>query len=126
MKECQGMSNDLGYAQAQEFLQKTFGQKFQFAKACVDSLTQDPVLHQNDKAPLMQFSAEVNSCMNTLVGLDYLHKMDNFDVLPRIARRLPISWLNGWQAKTDNLYITKCAMLAYAILPIMCRCEHDK
>ena len=46
VKGCQHMPNDLGYVQARELLQKTFGQKIQIAKACVDSVTQGPVLHQ--------------------------------------------------------------------------------
>ena len=103
MKGCQHIPSDLGYALARELLQKTFGQKFQIVKACVDSVIQGPVLHQNDKASLIQFSSQVNSYINTLVGLDHLHKMDNLDVLTEIARRLPILWLNGWQAEVDKI-----------------------
>ena len=29
--------------------------------------------------------------------------MDNLDVLTEIARRLPILWLNGWQAEVDKI-----------------------
>ena len=60
------MDDDLGYTKARELLQQTFGQKFQVAKACIDTLTNGPVLHQNDKASLLRFSSELNSCMNTL------------------------------------------------------------
>ena len=49
VKGCQYMDNALGYLKARELLQQTFGQKFQIAKACVDSLTNGPTLHVNDK-----------------------------------------------------------------------------
>ena len=103
VKRCQHMPNNLAYAQARELLQKTFGQKFQNAKTCIDSVTKGSVLQANDKASLIQFSAEVNSCMNTLVGLDHLYKMDNLDVLTKISRPLPISLLNGWETEVDNI-----------------------
>ena len=41
--------------------------------------------------------------MNTRVGLNYLHKMDNLDVLTKISRRLPNSGLSGWQAEVDSI-----------------------
>ena len=43
-QSCQYMTADQGYAKARELLEQTFGQKFQIAKACVDSLTIGPNL----------------------------------------------------------------------------------
>ena len=103
VKGCQYMDDALGYLKAREFLQQTFGQKFQIAKACVDSLTNGPMLHVNDKPSLISFSADINSCMNTLKGMNYLHKMDNLNVLTKVAKRLPHQWLSGWQAEVDSL-----------------------
>ena len=103
VKGCQYMDDALGYLKARELLQQTFGQKFQIAKACVDLLTNCPMLHINDKPSLISFSADINSCMNTLKGMNYLHKMDNLDVLTKVAKRLPHQWLSGWQAKVDSL-----------------------
>ena len=97
------MPNDLGYAHVQKLQQKICSQQFRIAKACINSVTQGPILHQNNKASLIPFSAKINSCRNTLVRLDYLHKMGNLNVLTKIARPLQISWLNGWQADTDNV-----------------------
>ena len=95
VKGRQYIDNALGYLKARELLQQTFGQKFQIAKACVDSLTNGPALHVNDKLLLLSFSADINSCMNTLKGMNYLHRMDNLDVLTKVARRLPHQWLSG-------------------------------
>ena len=103
VKGCQYMDDALGYLKARELLQQTFGQKFLIAKACVDSLTNGPMLHVNDKPSLISFSADINSCMNTLKGMNYLHKMDNLDVLTKVAKRLPHQWLSGWQAEVDLL-----------------------
>ena len=63
VKGCQYMDDALGYLKARKLLQQTFGQNFQIAKACVDSLTNDPTLHVNDKPSLISFSADINSCM---------------------------------------------------------------
>ena len=41
--------------------------------------------------------------MNTLIGINYLHKMDNLDVLFKIAKRLPNFWLSSWQTEVDNI-----------------------
>ena len=103
VKGCQYMDDALGYLKARKLLQQTFGQKFQIAKACVDSLTNGPMLHVNDKPSLISFSADINSCMNTLKGMNYLHKMDNLDVITKVAKRLPHQWLSGWQAEVDSL-----------------------
>jgi len=97
------MPSDQGYAKARELLEQTFGQKFQIAKACVDSLANGPGLNQNDKATLIEFSAKLNSCMHTLIGMNYLHKMDNLDVVTKIAKRLPHQWLSGWQSTVDTV-----------------------
>ena len=103
VKGCQYMDDALGYLKARELLQQTFGQNFQIAKACVDSLTNGPTLHVNDKPSLISFSADINSCMNTLKGMNYLHKMDNLDVITKVAKRLPHQWLSGWLAEVDSL-----------------------
>ena len=103
VKGCQYMDDVLGYQKARELLQQTFGQNFQIAKACVDSLTNGPTLHVNDKLSLISFSADINSCMNTLKGMNYLHKMDNLDVITKVAKRLPHQWLSGWLAEVDSL-----------------------
>ena len=103
------MDDNLGYTKARKLLQQTFGQKFQIAKACIDTLTNGPLLHQNDKASLLRFSSELNSCMNTLKGMNYLDKMSNLDVITRIAKRFPHPWINNWQTEVDSLiHIKRC------------------
>ena len=52
---------------------------------------------------MLKFSVELSSCLDTLLSIDYLHKIDNFDVLSKIARRLPQSWMTGWQAELDSI-----------------------
>ena len=111
VKGCQYMDAKLRYTKARELLQP-FGQKFQVAKACIDTLTNGPVLHQNDKASLLRFSSELNSCMNTLKGMNYLDKMNNLDVITRIAKRFPHPWINGWQTEVDSLiHIKRCDVI---------------
>ena len=39
------MDDNLDYTKARELLQQTFGQKFQVAKVCIDTLTNGPALH---------------------------------------------------------------------------------
>ena len=84
VKGCQYLPADQGYAEARKLLQQTYGQKFQ-----IDSIVNGPPLHYQDKASLIKFSAELKSCVNTLSGMNYLHKMDNIDVLNKISKRLP-------------------------------------
>jgi len=81
VKGCQYMNTDLGYTKARELLQQTFGQKFQIVKACIDSVTNGPLFYQNDKVSLLRFSSEINSCINTLKGMNYLDKMNNLTCL---------------------------------------------
>jgi len=33
--------------------------------------------------------------------LNYLRKIDNYDVLTKITNCMPQSWLSGWQAEVD-------------------------
>ena len=63
---CQYMPEESGYNKARELLRQTFGHKFQIAKASIDSVTNGPVLHLNDKPALIRFSAELAACFNTL------------------------------------------------------------
>ena len=35
--------------------------------------------------------------------MNYLHRMDNLDVLTEVAKRLPYQSLSGWQAEVDSL-----------------------
>ena len=103
VKGCQYLPADQGYAEARKLLQQTYGQKFQIAKTCIDSIVNGPPLHYQDKASLVKFSAELKSCVNTLIGMNYLHKMDNIDVLNKISKCLPSAWVNGWQVEVDNV-----------------------
>ena len=103
VKGCQYLPADQGYAEARKLLQQTYGQKFQIAKACIDSIVNGAPLHYQDKASLIKFVAELKSCVNTLSGMNYLHKMDNIDVSNKISKRLPSAWINGWQAEVDNV-----------------------
>ena len=100
---CQYMPEESGYDKAREILPQTFGQKFQIAKASIDSIISGPVLHLNDKLALIRFSAELTACLNTLKGLNYLHKLDNLDVLAKIVISLPLAWLSGWQSEADSI-----------------------
>ena len=104
VKGCQYMPGDQGYNRAREMLQSTFGQNFQIAKACTYSLINGPSINHNDKGAKLKFSAKLSSCQDTLLSIDYLHKMDNFDVLSKIAKRLPQSWMAGWQAELDSMF----------------------
>ena len=52
---------------------------------------------------MLKFSAELSSCLDTLLSIDYSHKIDNFDLLSKIAKRLPQSWMTGWQAELDSI-----------------------
>ena len=97
------MPEESGYDTARELLRQTFGQKFQIAKASIDSITNGPVLHLNDKPALIRFSAELTACLNTLKSLNYLHKLDNLDVLAKVVKRLPLAWLSGWQSEADSV-----------------------
>jgi len=45
--------------------------------------------------------------MNTLSGINYLHKMDNLNVLSKKAKRLPSFWMNGWQEEVDTIIHVK-------------------
>ena len=45
--------------------------------------------------------------MNILEGMNYLNRMDNLDILHKIAKCLPPSWLTGWQCKADHIIHAK-------------------
>ena len=61
----------------------------------------------NDKASLVKFLADLTVCMNTLIGINYLHKMDNLDVLFKIAKRKPNFWLSSWKIEVDKIIHNK-------------------
>ena len=41
--------------------------------------------------------------MHTLIGVNYLHKMDNLDVLTKIVKQLPHHGISGWQDQVDYI-----------------------
>ena len=101
VKGCQYLPTDLKYAEARKLLQQTYAQKFQILKACIDSIINGSSLHHQYKASLIKFFAELKSCVHILSGMNYLHKMDNIDVLNKIFKRLPSTWINSWQTEVD-------------------------
>ena len=107
---CQYMPPNEGYFIAGKLLKETFGQKFQISKTCIDSITKGPQLHLNNKSALICFSADLNTCTNTLVGLNYLDQIDDLDILTKISKRLPPQWQNSWQIEIDNIIHNKKVM----------------
>ena len=97
------MPKDQGYYLVKQLLQSTFGQQFQNVRACSDFLINGLTPHQTDKVAMLKCSAELNSCFDTLTGMNYFHKIDNFDVLSKIARRLPQFYLSRWQEEVDSI-----------------------
>ena len=88
---------------ARKPLQENFGKKFQIAKACVDKILIGPPLNQNNKPSLIAFSAELTACMCTLSGMNYLHKIDNMDIISKIVKRLPPQWYSSWLCEVDKV-----------------------
>ena len=84
------------YIKARNLLKNIFGQKFQIAKANIDLVANGPVL---------DISAKLSVCMNVLKGINYLNRMDNVDILHKIAKCLPPSWITGWQCEADHVII---------------------
>ena len=99
VKGCRYMPGDQGYYMTRDLLQSIFGQKFQIAKECIDSLINGSNQNQYDKSAMLNFSAELISCMDTLIN--------NFDVLAKIAQRLPHLCIAGWQAELDSIVYIK-------------------
>ena len=106
VKNCQYFPGPEGYIKARN-LKNTFGQKFQIAKANINSVVNGSVLDIKDKLSLMAFSAKLNACMNVLEGINYLNRMDNLDILHKIAKRLPPSWITRWQCEADHVIHAK-------------------
>ena len=73
------------------------------AKACIDSIINGPLLHHQDQASLIKFSAVLIFYVNIFSVMNDLHKIDNIDKLNKISKRLPSAWINGWQAEVDNV-----------------------
>ena len=107
VKGCQYFPGQEGYIKARNLLKNTFGQKFQIAKANIDLVANGPVLEIKDKLSLIAFSAKLNACMNVLEEMNYLNRMDNLDVLNKIVKRLPPSWITGWQCEADHVIHAK-------------------
>ena len=103
VKGCQYMPSPDGYNTARKLLQENFGKKFQIAKACVDKILIGPPLNQNNKPSLIAFSAELTACMCTLSGMNYLHKIDNMDIISKIVKRLPPQWYSSWLCEVDKV-----------------------
>ena len=92
-----------GYDTARKLLQENFGKKFQIAKACVNKILVGPPLNQNNKPSLIAFSAKLTACMCALSGMNYLHKIDNMDLISKIVKRLPPQWYSSWLCKVDKV-----------------------
>ena len=107
VKGCQYFPGQEGYIKARNLLKNTFGQKFQTAKANIDLVANGPVLDIKDKLSLIAFSAKLNACMNVLEGINYLNRMDNLDILHKIAKRLPPSWITWLQCEADHVIHAK-------------------
>ena len=62
-------------------------------------------LHHKHKGSLIKFSTQLNSGTTSLIGINYLHKIDSIDILNKISKPLLSAWINGWQAEVDNVII---------------------
>ena len=91
---------------------KTFGQKFQIAKDCVDLIVKGPQLQLNEISAFIRFSADLSTCTNTLADLNYLDQIDNLDIDTKICRRLPFQRQNSWQAEVDKILHVKINLLS--------------
>ena len=100
---CQYMPPDVGYLTAKRLLRDHFGQKLQVATACVNTVTNGPVLSKKDVSAILEFSAKLTACQYTLAGMNYLHKMDNVDIIRKITRRFPPQWLSSWEHLVDQI-----------------------
>ena len=107
VKGCQYLPGAEGYIKARNLFKNTFGQKFQIAKANIDSVVNGSVLDIKDKLSLIAFSAKLNACMNVLEGMNYLNRIENLDILHKITKCLPPSWFTEWQCEADHVIHAK-------------------
>ena len=84
---CQYMPPDVRYVTAKRLLRDHFHQKLQVATACINTITNGPVLSKKDSSAILEFSAQLTACQYTLGGMNYLHKMDNIDLIRKITIR---------------------------------------
>ena len=66
-------------------------------------IAKGPVLSGHDHRSLVKFSANFTFCVITLEGMECLDRMDNMDMVTKIMRRLPPSWIPGWQYEVDQI-----------------------
>ena len=100
---CQYMPPDVGYATAKCLLRDHFGQKLQVATACINSVTNGPVLNKKNISDILEFSAKLTACQYTLSGMNYLHKMDNIDIIRKLTKRFPPQWMSSWEHNVDQI-----------------------
>jgi len=103
IKGCQHMPSDRGYKEARNLLQSYFGQKHKIIEACMRPILKGPVLSERDQRGIIKFSADLTSCLYTLEGMDCLDRMDNMDVVSKIANRLPPTWIPNWYHESDQI-----------------------
>ena len=100
---CQYMPPESGYAAAKKLLRDHFGQKIQVATACINSVLYGPVLNKSHIGAILEFSAKLTACVYTLSGMNYLHKMDNVDIIRKLTKRFPPQWLASWEHTVDQI-----------------------
>nr|XP_039272687.1 uncharacterized protein LOC120346953 [Styela clava] len=99
VKGCQHRTDS--YDEAIRLLEETYGQKFQIGESCINSIANGPRLNLSNKESLTVYSAEIMSCKNTLIGVEY--KNVALMTIEKIALRMPPEWRSGWLSKMDNV-----------------------
>jgi len=128
IKGYQHMPSDRGYTEARNLLQLYFGQRHKVIEACMRPIIKGPVLSERDQRGLIKFSVDLTSCLNTLEGMDYLDRMDNLDVVSKIANRLPPTWIPNWYSirRVTNSCMCSTKILVSRIFVNLCAVRLEK
>lgn len=103
MESCQHGDAEKGYKKARNLLEQKYGQDFQVTLAYINSVVEGNRIKNNDHAALNQFALSLDSCRNTLLGLDQAEKLNNSQVLTKLAERFPDNLWDDWLQVVDKI-----------------------
>ena len=106
VEKCIGLGPDGGYGRARELLKERYGDDYTISQAWVKKVTAGSPLGPRDYRKLLEFSDDLNTCVDTLSAMGYLSEVSTQQVMLSIASKLPSylrsRWVKDAQARRSN------------------------
>ena len=102
IRSCAAGDPKEGYKKARKILKSRFGDEYVISEAFVSKLTTGPPIKQHEISALQDFLEDIQSCVETLSGMDMLDEIDTRSRMVKIIERLPYAIQTRWRKKATT------------------------